>query len=61
MLKKCSILHFWQMKRDEETLKRELSALESVYDHYPKYLLTMDIDPEVDYNNGLDWLLDETK
>ena len=52
--------------RDEETLKRELSALESVHDHYPKYLLTMDIDPEVDYNgirkmNVLDWLLDETK
>ena len=49
------------MKQDEETLKRELSALESVHDHYPKYLLTMDIDSEVDYNNGLDWLLDETK
>lgn len=54
------------MKRDEETLKRELSALESVHDHYPKYLLTMDIDPEVNYNgirkmNVLDWLLDETK
>ena len=50
--------------RDENTLKRELSALESISDHYPKYILTMDIDPEVDYNgirkiNVLDWLLDK--
>ena len=50
--------------RDENTLKRELSALESISDHYPKYILTMDIDPDVDYNgirkiNVLDWLLDK--
>ena len=50
--------------RDEKTLERELSALESINDHYPKYILTMDIDPEVDYNgirkiNVLDWLLDK--
>ena len=50
--------------RDENTLKRELSALESINDHYPKYILTMDIDPEIDYNgikkmNVLDWLLDK--
>jgi len=36
--------------RDEKTLKRELEALESINDHYPKFILTMDIDPEVDYN-----------
>jgi len=50
--------------RDENTLQRELSALESINDHYPKYILTMDIDPEIDYNgirkmNVLDWLLDK--
>ena len=50
--------------RDENTLKRELSALESINDHYPKFILTMDLDPEVDYNgirkiNVLDWLLGE--
>ena len=50
--------------RDENTLKRELSALESINDHYPKYILTMDIDPDIDYNgirkiNVLDWLLDK--
>lgn len=50
--------------RDENTLKRELSALESINDHYPKHILTMDIDPEIDYNgikkiNVLDWLLDK--
>lgn len=50
--------------RDEKTLERELSALESINDHYPKFILTMDIDPEVDYNgirkiNVLDWLLNK--
>ena len=50
--------------RDESTLERELSALESINDHYPKYILTLDIDPEVDYNgirkiNVLGWLLDK--
>lgn len=50
--------------RDEKTLERELSALESINDHYPKFILTMDIDPEIDYNgirkmNVLDWLLDK--
>lgn len=50
--------------RDKKILERELSALESVNDHYPKFILTMDVDPEVDYNgiikmNVLDWLLDK--
>lgn len=50
--------------RDEKTLNRELSSLQSINDHYPKYILTMDVDPEVDYNgirkmNVLDWLLGE--
>lgn len=48
--------------RDEKTLDRELSPLMSINDHYPKNILTMDIDPEVDYNgirkmNVIDWLL----
>ena len=48
--------------RDENTLERELSPLQSISDHYPKYILTMDLDPEVDYDgirkmNVLDWLL----
>ncbi len=52
--------------RDEKTLERELSALESINDHYPKFILTTDQDPEVDYNgirkiNVLDWLLGEEK
>lgn len=47
--------------RDSETLKRELLPLNSLKDHYPKYLLTMDVDPISDYNgvkklNVLDWL-----
>lgn len=48
--------------RDEKTLKRELLPLESVKDHYPKFLLTADIDPDTSYNgirkiNVIDWLL----
>ncbi len=50
--------------RDEATLERELRSLDHIPDHYPKYLLTMDIDPETSYNgirkiNVLDWLLDK--
>ena len=36
--------------REESTLKRELSALESIQDHNPKYILTMDNDPPVSYD-----------
>lgn len=48
--------------RDEKTLERELRVLEAVKDHYPKYLLTLDDDPEMQYNgirrtNARDWLL----
>lgn len=53
-----------QTVRDEKTLKRELTALNSIKDHYPKYILTMDIDPITDYEgikkmNVIDWLLEE--
>ena len=50
--------------REEAVLKRELRALEKTEDHYPKYLLTLDIDLEADYNgitkrNIVDWLLEK--
>ena len=50
--------------RDEHTLKRELGALESIEDHNPKYILTMDNDPPISYNGirqkyVLEWLLDK--
>ena len=31
--------------REKTTLERELAPLQDVNDHYPKYILTMDIDP----------------
>lgn len=48
--------------RDSKTLERELRPLQSIRDHYPKVLLTMDEDPEVHYDgirklNARDWLL----
>jgi len=41
-----------------------LSSLQNISDHYPKYILTMDLDPVADFNgikkiNVLDWLLEE--
>mgnify|MGYP003434185845 FL=1 len=50
--------------RDENTLKRELRSLQAVKDNYPKMILTLDDDPESDYNgilrkNALDWLLEK--
>lgn len=48
--------------REKTTLERELTPLKKINDHYPKYILTMDIDPITDYEgikkiNVLDWLL----
>ena len=48
--------------RDADTLQRELRPLLSIRDHYPKYILTMDDDPEEQYDgirriNARDWLL----
>ncbi|MCM1263649.1 MAG: ATP-binding protein [Butyrivibrio sp.] len=48
--------------RDENTLRRELASLEKINDHYPKFILTLDDDPEADYNgirrvNALKWLV----
>ena len=52
--------------RDEKTLERELIPLDSIADHNPKYLLTMDNDPPVSHNGirqvfVLDWLLDRQR
>lgn len=52
--------------RDESVLNRELRSLQKTGDHYPKYLLTMDMDLESDYDgitkiNVIDWLLDNRK
>ena len=48
--------------RDEKTLKREITPLEKIADYHPRYILTLDEDPEANYNgirriNALDWLL----
>lgn len=56
---------YYQVSRtvmEEKTLRRELAPLESIHDHNPKYLLTMDFVPMVSHNgikqmNALDWLL----
>ena len=50
--------------RDKEVLERELKSLEKTGDHYLKYLLTLDMDLEADYNgitkmNVIDWLLEK--
>lgn len=51
--------------REEKTLERELRPLRSIHDHYPKVLLTLDDDPESQYDgirrlNVRDWLLGMT-
>lgn len=52
--------------RDEKTLAKELRPLQSINDHYPKFILTLDEDPEADYNgirriNALDWLMGDVE
>ena len=49
--------------RDENTLARELKPLKAIKDNYPKILLTLDEDPDGDYEgiirkNALDWLME---
>jgi len=49
---------------EEKTLERELSPLNSISDHNPKYLLTMDDTPMMSHNGikqiyVLDWLLEK--
>ena len=48
--------------RDESTLEHELRPFRLIRDHYLKILLTMDEDPEAQYDgirriNARDWLL----
>ena len=48
--------------RDPNTFKRELAPLKSIKDHNPKWLLTLDDDPEANYDgirkvNVLNWLM----
>lgn len=48
--------------RDEATLYRELRPLQRISDHYPKFILTLDDDPDADYEgirriNALEWLI----
>ena len=48
--------------REKSTLERELLPLKNINDNYPKYILTMDVDPIMDFDgikkiNVLDWLL----
>lgn len=50
--------------RSEEVLRRELAPLQQLTDNYPKYILTLDNDPEADYEgirriNALEWLVEE--
>lgn len=52
--------------RDDKVLERELKSLQKTGDHYPKYILTLDMDLEADYDgitkiNVIDWLLDKNK
>lgn len=47
---------------DEKILQRELRPLQAIRDHYPKMILTMDEEPEEQYDgirriNARDWLL----
>lgn len=51
--------------RDEQTLERELRPLETIADHYKKYLITLDYDTN-NYNgikqiSAIDFLLDRIK
>ncbi len=49
--------------REQHTLERELEPFKRIRDDYPKILLTLDEDPEADYNgiirkNALDFLME---
>lgn len=48
--------------RDVNTFNREITPLQRISDNYPKYILTLDDDPEADYEgikqiNALKWLI----
>lgn len=58
-------LHYFQISatvRDSQTLERELRSLRKLRDSYPKYVLTLDEDPERDFDgirvvNALEFLI----
>ncbi len=60
-------MEYYQVSKtvmDENTLERELRALQSIKDHNPKYLLTLDEVPPVSHNgikqlNLIEWLLNK--
>lgn len=48
--------------REQAVLDREIAPLRKISDHYPKYILTLDEDPDADYEGirkvrVLDWLM----
>ena len=48
--------------REQATLEREIAPLRKISDHYQKFILTLDEDPEADYDGirrvrALDWLM----
>ncbi len=52
--------------RDENTLRRELTPLQNIRDNHPKWLLTLDDDPDINLQgirkvNVLQWLLHKNK
>lgn len=52
-----------QTVQQPETLERELKPLDSIKDHNPKYLLTLDVEPPTSHKGikqiyALDWLLE---
>ena len=60
--KGAQYIHVSASVRDENTLQRELRPLQKIADNYPKCIMTLDIDPEADYEgirriNALDYLM----
>jgi predicted AAA+ superfamily ATPase len=60
-------LEYYQVSvstREPATLQRELASLQATKDNYPKYLLTLDNDPNSSYDgvlrlNALEWLAND--
>lgn len=49
-----------------KNIKERIIAASKIHDHYQKILLTLDEDPEADYEgirriNALDWLIGKTE
>ncbi len=63
---KGDVTEYYQVSltvRDESKLKTELASFNSIHDHNPKFLITMDDDPPVHHNgirqiNAFDFLLE---